>query len=191
MAVTLSLQLKSGEAQRAIARLRRVAPQRIARALNRSADSAKTLLVREVAKDLGVSQTENMTRGDGIRDLIRVKHASGSGENLAALVSVSGARLPLSRFKARQTRNGVAANLGPGGGGRKQYPGTFLATTRSGHTGVWQRSGRKRLPIHQKYGPSLPHVFTKHQPAGQARGEEQLIKNLQHELKFALTSATS
>jgi hypothetical protein len=63
---------------------------------------------------------------------------------------------------------------------------------RSGHRGVFERADKAgrplttRLPIQEKFGPSLPHVFVKFTPAALAFGGEQLQKNLAHELRFAL-----
>ena len=55
------------------------------------------------------------------------------------------------------------------------------------HRGVFERRTRKRLPIRELFGPSLPHVFAKFIPEALKRGEESLVKNLQSELRFALS----
>jgi hypothetical protein len=44
--------------------------------------------------------------------------------------------------KSRQTRQGVSV-------GSRRYPGAFLTTMASGHKGVFERVGRKRLPIRE------------------------------------------
>lgn len=170
MAQVISLRLNSAAAQRTIARLRDVAPQRIARSLNRAGVSARTLLVREVARDLALKQSD-------VKPHIVTRDARP--DTLTFSMEVSGARLSLKVFGARQTRKGVTANTGRG---RQVYPGAFIMA-RNGH--VFKRQGRARLPIDKLHGASLPHVFDKHAPAALARGEEQLVKNVIHELKFA------
>lgn len=170
--MVVTLRLESKGAQRAIERLGQVAPQRIARALNRAGVSARTLMAREVAKDMalpsGTVKSQIITR-------------DARPDKLTVSLEISGARISLKEFSARQTQRGVTANTG---GGRKVYPGTFIMA-RNGH--VFKRLTRKRVPLGKLYGASLPYVFDKYAPAALARGEEQLVKNLIHELKFATT----
>lgn len=170
MAGVVTLRFESTDARRAIVRLRTVAPQRIARALNRAGGSARTFVVRGVAKDMAIKQ-------DAVKKQIVTRDARP--DKLHVAIEIRGARISLKEFGARQTRRGVTANTG---GGRQLYPGAFIMA-RNGH--VFKRQGRARLPIVKLHGASLPHVFDKHAPAALARGEEQLVKNLIHELKFA------
>jgi hypothetical protein len=184
---SFSLRIKnSGDVEKAIARFKDRARPAIVRALNRSAVSARTVMVRDVAKDFGIRQKDVA---------ISVENASPS--TLTARVVAQGARLPLITFNARQTARGVSANTGRG---RKVYPHTFIAKVHGplpngvvspGHLGVFQRRGAQRLPIDQRYGASIPHVFEKHIDAGIARGQEQLVKNLKHEFEFALAQLTA
>ena len=177
---SITLSLNSADTQRAIARLRARAVPAIVRALNRAQTSANAVMVRLVAADLGLKQKD-------IRDGIRLKPATAS--KLSAEIVATGARIPLVKFSARDRRpRGVSARI-PGGAGR--YPQAFIATMRSGHTGVFQRKGVARLPIRELHGPSMPKVFEKHIPEGLARGEESLVKNLIHELRFATRQAAA
>jgi hypothetical protein len=168
-------------------------PNAIARALNRSIGSASTIMSREMAGDLGLKV------GD-VKTEMRVKEARP--DDLVARLSVSGKRIPLIKFGAkgpepsRGRGRGVTARLS---GGRNRYPNAFIATVGSGHRGVFIRKASllrkspgawgKNLPITELRGPSLPHVFRKFLPIGLARGQEQLAKNLAHELSFAARSA--
>jgi hypothetical protein len=173
---------------RGLDRLLERAPQAVIRAMNRATTAGRVVMVREVARDLGLRQ------GD-ITDTIAVRSAAmvGRGQFTAAVIA-TGRRIPLSRWRVRQTRRGVTANL-PGGAG--QYPGAFLATMSSGHRGVFRRTGGPRrrgprgqdLPIRELFGPSVPHVFERYLPLGVARAEAQLATNLVHELRFALRAA--
>jgi hypothetical protein len=137
-------------------------------------------MVRVVASDMGLKA------GD-VRE--RIWKTDARADRPHATLFASPTRVPLIDFSARETRStrgkgrGVTAKM-PGGAGK--YPHAFIATMRSGHRGVFQRQGRGRFPIYELTGVSIVFVFAKHVAVGLARGEEQLIKNLQSELRFAL-----
>lgn len=162
--------------------------QAAVRALNRSADSGKVLAVRAIANDLGLSQSEELTRGKSLDDLVGVKYASAG--SLVAKVSPSRTRIPLIRFKAtgpypsRGRGQGVRASVGPGR--RTVYPHSFIATMPSGHTGVFKRTEPGRLPVAELFGPSPAKSFRKFKYIVWTRGIEQLRKNLRSEIRFAL-----
>lgn len=135
-------------------------------------------MVRAVAADLGIKQ------GD-VRATLTVQEARPN--SLVARIVATGKRLSLLAFNPRRTRTGVTARLKGGAG---KYPGAFVVTRlRSGHGGVFKRKGRARLPIEELSGPSVPHVFAKHLPAGITRAMEQLAKNLKSELAHAIRQA--
>lgn len=177
---SVSVRLRSEEAERTLRLLRQRAPRAITRALNRAGGSARTFMAREVSRDMRL-------KVGTVRDRLRVREAKA--ESLTYRLEASLKRLPLIEFQpvrgpepSRGRGRGVTARTTTG-----RYPHAFLATMRSGHRGVFERVGRARLAIRELKGPSIGHVFTKHAPAGLARGEEQLIKNLRHELRFATT----
>lgn len=162
----------------------------ITRALKRTGTSVQVVMARAVAEDMGLPVGV-------VRQKVSLRV---SAADQVATISVSGARIPLIDFKAtgqepsRGRGRGVSARLG---GARTRYPNAFIATMRSGHRGVFTRVGQSsrrsaggrsnNLPIAELMGPSLPHVFTKHIPLGIERAQEQLAKNLEHELQFALS----
>lgn len=131
----------------------------ISRAINKVAVAARTLILRMITGQIAVTQRDLRRRS------IRLRKASFG--KLFAVVSVRGGRIPLSRFGARQTRRGVTYRIRKTGG-RSRIDGAFLATMPGGHTGVFLRradesqpGGRvRRLPIDEKFGPSVPEVFT-------------------------------
>jgi len=139
-------------------------------------------MARVVSKDMGLKVSD-------VRDRITIRDATLS--RLAVTLYASAKRLPLILFRAsgpepsRGKGRGVSANLG----GRKRYPQAFIATMNSGHRGVFQRRGLSRLPIAELHGPSIAHVFTKHEQVGIDRAREQLAKNLGHELAFEMSQA--
>lgn len=152
-----------------------------ARALNRTITSIRAALVPDVAADIGVKQST-------AREQFRID--SARPDHLVARLTVSGKRIPLIDLQARGPEPSKGKGRGVTAmsrGGRKRYPNAFIATMRAGHKGVFQRTRTSRLPIRELFGPSLPHVFAKYLPKGLAMAEEVLVKNLEHELEFALS----
>ena len=173
------MRLDLSDTTRAFQQLRRRGPQAIARALNRSIASARTAMGRAVAADMGLKV------GDAHE---RIGLRLARPDQPVAQLTASGKRLPLMDFGAKGSRRGgVIARL-PGGKGR--YPHAFIRQMRNGHTGVFMRAGKARLPIHELHGPSIARVFEKHVDVGITRGREQLAKNLAHEFRFALRADT-
>jgi hypothetical protein len=65
-------------------------------------------------------------------------------------VKVSGEPVPLVAYPHRQTKRGVSVEVNRGK--RTIVRGSFVATMRSGHKGVFKRSGKARLPIKELLG---------------------------------------
>jgi hypothetical protein len=164
--------------------------------LTRATSSASVALARDVAADMGL-------KVGVVKEQLRAEVVD-TEEGLVGRISVSGRRIPLIDFNARGQEpsrgrgRGVSANTG---GGRKTYPGSFIATTRSGHRGVFLRQGSssrksrgawsKNLPIVELKGPSLPNVVHKKSAVAIARFQEQFPKELQREVIFAIKKAAS
>lgn len=123
------------------------APKASTRAVNKTLSGLKTATVRGLAAAVGL-------RNKDITPSIAIKRATFS--NQTGHLAVTGRRIPLIAFNARQTRAGVSYRLP---GGRGLVPSGFIATMRSGHTGVFARRGKRRLPIIEQFGPSLPRAM--------------------------------
>jgi len=150
------------------------APLAAARALNRSIASVQTAAVRDIATDLKLAQKD-------VRKGMVIERATRA--TLKARLIVTGRRLALYAFRARQTRLGASYDLGRG---RTVAPGSFISTMRSTHIGVFRRRGKRRLPIDELFGPSLPHVFVAARiaEARKALAADLLRKNLTHRVEF-------
>lgn len=180
------IRLDLGQASRPLAYLRTAKPAAVVRALNRSAGSGRTLLVREVARNLALKSST-------VRDQITIEKATS--RNVVSRIAVKGTRIPLIQFNARGPEpsrgrgRGVTARL-PGGAGR--YPHAFITTVGiGGHRGVFERKGKSRLPIRELLGPSLPHVFIKYTPLAKDRMQEQFLKEITHEFRYAVQQAAA
>lgn len=193
---TIALKLNTTDLTRTLRALGSRAPKAIARAINRSVKTARTVQVREMAKALG-GLTQKAIGPE-------VKTSSATPERLSGQVSVTGRPIPLVHFKAtgpepsRGRGRGVSYRIG---GKRKRIEDAFLATMASGHRGVFRRAASldrksagawsKNLPIVELHGPSLPEVFAAVSRKGLAAGQEALRKNLTHELRWALEQSAS
>jgi hypothetical protein len=156
----------------------------LVRALNRSILAGNTLMARLIAADTGLKQSD-------VKAAMRKADATISRPSAAIFASLK--RIPLIKFGAR----GPEPSRGKGGGvsyrlkgGRGRIREAFIATMRSGHRGVFVRvPGARRLPIDEKFGPSIGHVFGKHRPQGIQKVLDVFDKNMAHELNFAKSKA--
>ncbi len=182
MALRLDIQVDTSALQRRLDALGADAPRAVVRALNRTAASVQTQAVRALATEVGLKQTE-------VRKAMAVRQATR--DRPTAAVIVTGKRIPLLAFGARATRKGITYRIGTGG--RKLVPSGFLATMRSGHRGAFKRKGKRRLPIAELFGPSLPHVAVKAKIMGALRSHAATLlgKNLEHETGFLLSRRRS
>lgn len=119
----------------------------IRRAISRGTDAARTQANRLAAKDMGLKVAD-------VRK--RTRTIPPKGDSLTGEVRASLERVPLIEFS------------------KKKRPGhAFTATMRSGHTGIFKRKGRSRLPIQELRGSSVGHVVLKHVAEIFRRGAEQ------------------
>lgn len=160
------------------------------RGINKTAASEKVAISREVAADMGIKVSV-------VKDAIAVRKATET--SLAARVVAKGARIPRIEFAARGTEpsrgRGRGVSYRGESGGRITVPHAFITTVGGQHRGVFVRVGNtrksvgawsKNLPIRELFGPSIAHVFGKKVPVGEARRSEVLVRNVQHEIEFAL-----
>ncbi len=160
-----------------------VVSKALVRAMNRGIKSGRTHMTRELAADLGLKQKD-------VRDKILLQEATLS--HPLARLAASRKKIPLMAFGAR----GPVPSYGKGRGvtyrlktGAGRIPNAFIATVKAGdtglHTGVFVRTTKKRLPIKERFGPSLGHVFAKYREGGVKATLDAFAKNFKHELKFA------
>lgn len=153
----------------------------VVRALNRSIASGETLAVRAVSGDLGLKQTV-------IRPYIETSLASPS--KLQATLYASAQRIRLEQFGARGR---LPSRRIPGGvtvvmrSKTRHYAHAFRARMKSGHVGVFKREGRRRLKIFEMEGYSTLYSYAQVEDQVRARVLEQLAKNTEHEIRFALS----
>lgn len=155
------------------------------RALNDTARQANRAAARMIAKESGAKVSR-------VRKFMSFHPARA--DRLVAEIDVSGRPVPLVEFQARQTAKGVTARAW---GVRRLYPGTFLATMATGHTGVFRRQrrgGRRvgRFPIEELHGPSFPAIFggDRVRSEFQTTVSQRLPVNLQRQIEREIWRAT-
>lgn len=127
----------------------RALPKVMSRAINRTASSARTQTARKISEIVRLKVST-------IRKRVSLEKASYT--RWIATLGISGYRIPLINFGAKQTRTGVSYTIDKKSG-RKKLAHAFVATMSSGHKGVFKRKGEDRLPIVELYGPSLGVIF--------------------------------
>ncbi len=101
-----------------------------------------------------------------IRRALTLRRAKGSDiADMEWAIDVSGESVPLVAYPHRQTKKGVSVEVNKGK--RTLVAGSFVATMKSGHKGVFKRSGSARLPIQELRG-SRPVDALLHE--GEAQG---------------------
>lgn len=84
--------------------------------------------------------------------------SSGSGmRDLEWSLKVDGSPIPVSDYPSRQLRKGVKTTINVNS--PKLIKGAFIATMKNGHTGVFVRAGKERLPINKLFSSTLVDVF--------------------------------
>ncbi|MBO2943578.1 phage tail protein [Paenibacillus sp. F411] len=151
--------------------------------LNRATQRSKTEAGRKTRERYVVKQRE-------VVETIRVRKAAGN--SLTATLTSKGHTLPLIKFnvspkrKLKRAPKAIKAAV-LRGGARKPIPGAFIAQT-GHHTGVFERVGKKRLPIKELRGPAVPSMMASDEVREHVQrvyGEE-MLKRLPHELDRTL-----
>ncbi len=147
-------------------------------ALNKTIKSVQSAAVKDISKDIGLSQKDT-------RRYLIIKRATW--RNLVASVTGSGKRIAISRLKPKPVKKGVTYR--GKGGKRKLIPGAFIAPIPgSDKLGVFKRVGKKRMPIRFLRGVSIPKVMTEAavERSMKVVAGERWQKNFQSELNYRL-----
>lgn len=171
MNITLDYKKELQKVERELGELQRKA---IPRAANSTNNKTAVTARKETVKELGKTMSKDIGLGaSGFRKAIDIKKSTV--KTLVAILSAHGRPLPLALFVQPSKRKpgffnqriyvttkptfaykGVEAKAW---NKKKTYKHSFIAKTKSGHVGVFVRSGKKRTPIKELYGPSIPSEF--------------------------------
>lgn len=174
---------------------RDMADKAVTRAINKTAQQAKTSAGREIKDQYQIS-TRVIGRSISIR-------RAGRGV-MQAVITATGKPLPLIAFQAKKDSRGVSVQIK---GRRVVVPHAFIATMKSGHKGVFARGGYKggferngkqfgrfqfgkqRFPIGELFTFSVPQGFSNKMVKDKVvkRINEQFPKVLAQEIAYLLT----
>lgn len=158
MAATITVKTDFNALQRKLQQSVKRYPRAASAGINRAAQGAYTLSVREVQADIGASAQKTIRRN------ITLKRASVD-KPAANLIAFSSKRDRIPIYEMKPTPRTVTKRRPPGGvrygAAKKLIPGSFIARMRSGKIGVFKRTTEKRLPIDELQGPSVALVFSR------------------------------
>ena len=178
-AFTIDVEADVEEAKRFLTRTqRKVVPKAAARALNRTLTNVRTVSRRKVAKGMG--QKQKAIKG-------QFKMIKASRNRLIGLLRTTGNPIPLIEFKSpKQFKKGVKVTFA---GERQLMENAFIATMPSGRTGIFRRQTKKRLPIRELFGPSVPAWFATREvnKAMEDTANENWPQNFARDLDFFLS----
>lgn len=155
----------------------------LAIACNQTANKGKSIIAKEIGKELATAQKN-------IRTTISTGRKA-SEVSISTTVEVKKSkRISLKEFGARQTKAGVSYKVSKSRG-RAMIPGAFQGP-RPGRMNVrtkgnvFKRVGKSRLPIVKLFGPSTWGVFVvgKKQGPSVTEIEAELKKNIDRRIRF-------
>jgi hypothetical protein len=154
----------------------RESPKAVVRALNRLGVSGRMIALKAVTSRYNVESS-------AVKKRLWITKATLN--RMAVAYTSRGRPMSIAAFKARQTARGATFTIRKGGG-LKILPGTFLATMPlSGHRGVFERVGKARFPIQEKFTVSVPDMLRASNVRSEieSKSNDILQKNLDREIK--------
>lgn len=159
--------------------------QAVLHSVNRASQQAKTATGRKVRELYIIKQKDVMEK-------ITLRRATS--QHLQATLKARGYVIPLIKFGAPKQKPKRVPKVLKVGVFRKEkrhpYPGAFVEEVGKKYRrlGVFVRKGKKRYPIREVYGPSVPSMLAHQEVKEHAETVygETMLKRLPHELNRAL-----
>lgn len=119
--------------------------------------AARTQASREV-------RARKSLKASKVNKALRIRMPSGPQtlDSLEWRLVIDGRPLPVSAYPYRQTSRGVSVRVNKGSS--KLIKSAFVATMKSGHTGVFRREGKDRLKIKELFTTRVTDLFTEPGP---------------------------
>lgn len=160
------------------------APKAMSSAIQRAAETARTEAARKVREKYYVRHSD-------VISTIKIYRVSA----LSANVVSRGHAVSLSKFQVTPTRPQpkrkapIVVRVKRGEGGPVKH--AFVAKMNSGHIGVFQRAGKRRLPVQELYGPPIPQMLGNPSVSEwvEQKAAEKLDERLDHEINRLLEAA--
>jgi len=191
--ISIQLDAKSVEDTRKLLfGIRNGAEKAILRSLNRTADGARTIAVREIGSTVTAPQKR-------IRENTKVRKANLG--QLQASLGLFGPPIPAVDFQHRSTARGTYLKIYKSGSSQL-FRHVFKATMPTGHTGLFERAlpsvrkskkaWSKNLPLREKFGPDVSSLFentTGIRDKVENVSAERLLKELEQQTDYLLKSS--
>lgn len=152
-------------------------------ALARAGKSGQTMAAKEVGKryHLKTADFKKYTKSN--------QRVNRSGNDISVSLSFRGYHVPLIRFKTAVTSTGLIRSQVMKNGNSEVLKHVFQRELSSGHVGLFERKGKEKLPIVQKYGPSVPQMMGANPELANEVGtnvEKVFSERLEHEVTAIL-----
>ena len=142
------------------------------RALNKTALWLRTQATRQISSEKRLPQKL-------IRERLRVLKASKRDLKARVLANFMGIKAA-KVGTPRQTRRGAKVKS-------YEFQGAFVATMPGGHTGIFKRKGKTRLPIRELYVPLEPESLKAIESFLDSRIKQRFETIFRHELNFLMS----
>lgn len=171
-------------------------------ALSRAASYTKTAAVRRIQENFDIGAKDIRAES-----LVTTKYRYRPGAMIEANVRYSGRKIPLYRYGGTTPKepaylnyrvpveiDGHTAWVRPGVNAKAHQfkstqpftlKNTFVAEMKSGHKGIFERSGEDRFPIQEKMGSSVPQMIgsRKVREAIEKDTNEKFMERFDHEVE--------
>lgn len=148
-------------------------------ALKRAATAGRTGAAREVNK-LYHLKTADFTKYTRSKQSIQT-----AGDEISVSVEFRGSHIPLIRFNSRATSSGRVSVQVKRDSTAKTLDRVFRSVMDSSHIGLFERVVRSRLPIEEKFGPSVPQMMGANPELSKNVGEKMsktFEERMEHEI---------
>jgi hypothetical protein len=137
--------------------------------LNKISAQAFTAASRAMREEYAIKQAD-LAKSKALVRVSAKRETTASGPRLFAMIIARMQSIPLYKFspsKAKSQKGIPVKKRRPvtvkvkRKEGRKPVQGGFIATMKSGHTGIFKRGGKESLPIHELFTASAGAMFKK------------------------------
>lgn len=164
--------------------------------VNKLTTRAQSAAKKAIRADYNIKAKDLTKKGTSNRQGLEVRRAK-RGQEEAFLLGFGGP-LPLIHFGAtpstvekdimRKRRRGVTVKVKKATGRSRLYH-VFVARMPSGHVGLYERKGKTRNPIEQKYGPGIASMLKSKVPEVRSTVEAAAPGVFAHELEYQIMKA--
>lgn len=199
----LSIKLEGSATQKLTDLERKIMPKAVRASINR------TVITLQKEIDVIVRKEQNINlKSKDVKARVSVSKARGNKtEDIRGQVAIHQKPIPLIYFMSNRGSfgRGIKTNKKSGkvkrqtvkvrvkkGGSAKTVRGAFIASMRSGHTGLYRRQGQKRLPVKELFSTSVRDVFRSATTIArlQRTARERYVREFSHQLRYYVSKAS-